>query len=133
MAKILYSDGFVLGEGKSLQNVYYAFYYDSYEKLSLSTISSLKKGHDMLVIKGNNLKNQKLSFAMESFVNEKRNSSESLKHMIDWATEGAILRELTGEEQEKLNQFKKKQTRKQFYFTESNLNLALTFLFAYEQ
>lgn len=64
------------------------------------------------VIKGNEFKRRNLSFVMESFLNEERNSSESLKDWIRGMTRGVILRELTKEEENKLEQFKEKQTSK---------------------
>lgn len=119
MTKLLFTnDGrntYVLAEGDSLTEVDYNFY-EAEPKMSFGTKSSLKGllDWDRLVIRGKSLRRQKLSFAMESFWGENRNHSESLKPFIDYASRGVIMRELTGEESEKLDQFKKKEKREFF-------------------
>lgn len=56
-----------------------------------------------------------LSFAVESFVDEKHNSSESLEYLIDGVWKNMIIRELTDEERWELEAYKQRQKKKGGY------------------
>lgn len=116
--KFLYTnDGkrdYVISEGTSL--VYMNYIYDlmspmgkpsDEDSLSFSMQSSLGGDFNLLLIPANKLK-VNLSFAVESLIDENRKSSESLKHLVTYSDGAIIIRELTGEEQKRLEKYKQK-------------------------
>ena len=71
-----------------------------------------------LVLNGRRFRDTE-SFAVEAFSNENRNSSESLKHLIQSAYSTIIVRHLTGDERSQLEAYKRTQTSE--YRRRSNL------------
>ena len=63
-----------------------------------------------LILGKENLKHKSISFAVESFVNETRNSSKAFEHLIGEREGNIIVRELTDEERQQLEVYKGKQT-----------------------
>lgn len=114
MTTILYTNNgtndFVLINGNSLHFLTY-----TYEKNDLSFLieSSTTSDEATLRLRSDFLKKEKTSLVVEVQPGVEGHSSESLKHLISFIGKQIILREPNEDEQKRLEDYKKKATRKQ--------------------
>lgn len=106
---------YVISEGTGLLHMNY--FYDlmsptdnptDEDRLTFSMQSSVDYKFNQLLVAPTQL-NPNISFAVESLINEDGESSKSLEHLVKYSYGAIIIRELTDQEQSRLEKFKEKQ------------------------
>lgn len=116
LGTILYSNNgtndFVIINGDSLYNFGYVY---SGNALHIVMLSSQMSFGGPLILKSDLLKKEKITLVVDWQLNGDGHSSESLKHLIKRIGNQVILREPEEEEQKKLEEYKQRQTCKNFF------------------
>lgn len=116
VATVLWDNDYIIQQGRDINAL--QFEYESANQLSFLARKYMREGSQKLVIKADNLKEQKLSFAIEVFAHPSfsgesglcfKDASESLKHLIVECSSLVKVRELNEKEKEQMKTFKENQ------------------------